>query len=291
MKLFGIASHSPLSVKKLVIEAYKERGEKCRVYSLPVGSPLNEKTKKSASKASVLFLRQKEFLSNIDEFNSKKYYDKPVFIFSSILRLSEIEGINVLDNDRLLNYSFRFLDLDKNDLSLACFKAKDSGEIKRPNQSFLSKLVEDTMEGSLLSPLMTMIYQLPASMQTSFKSQIFDWLASSGNSQDLRTTLTRSRKLPESYLDSILTLLEKKFVNTYRKAIRFVLDKKKDKKPVSYKQVMTKFAVSRYELTYIIMVLTKNKKYQEICGKTVEEIFYGRERNEKLAKEHKKKPR
>lgn len=279
MRLIGIAQHAPLHVRQMIEAVYEAKSKPCKVFVLPLNGSVRMK---AATSCDVLFItRYADFIRNLDDLNHKVYADKPVFLFTSVLRLSEIKPITVLDSSRLTDFSFRLTTLSKADIAYACFRSVPQKKVRIADKDFLASLIADNMQGSLLTPLMTLIYQVAAPQQSLLKNKIFEWLLSDDSVNQLQQRF-KAGTLEPKFAKQLFDFLSSDVVTPYRDALRFVQQRTAAKKPISYKQVMRKFPVTSYEIRYILSVLVRDKKNTELYGKTLEEIFFSRERNAKM---------
>lgn len=284
MKLFGIAHHAPIYVRSLIAGAYKLRGkEQKKTWVLPVGGSVKKKS--ALESGAILILRYADLIQNLEALNSRKFRDKPVFVFCSVVRLQDLIGVQVLDNDRIQDCTFRLSGLSKHDLAHYLFDVKDThGMVQKKGLEFLPQLVKDLIQGSLLNPLLTILYQLPLAQQSAARSKIFEWMASDQPVKALLTGLVSIGKLggasmPEAVISNLVNTLDSPLGKEYRAAVEWVFARRASKKPVPYKQLIRKFKVTAFEIKYIVSILVKNKKNADILGKTVEEVFYSRPRN------------
>lgn len=284
MKLFGVAHHAPIYVRSMLAGAYKLRGKTPKKsWVLPVGGSV--KTKAALTAGSILILRYADLLANLETLNSPKFQGKTVFVFCSVVRLQDLMGVQVLDNDRIQDCTFRLTGLSKHDLAHCLFNVKDEGGVVgRKAVEFLPQLVKDMVKGSLLNPLLTILYQLPLVQQAAARTKIFEWMADEQPIDVLAKQLAGLSKLgntpvPQTLVDGLLEIVGSKIGREYKKAVGWVIARRLTKKPVAYKQLIRKFKVSAFEIKYIISILVKNKKNADLIGRTVDEVFFSRPRN------------
>lgn len=277
MRLIGVAQHSPTFIKGLVTEAFEIRKKKPKIFVLPVAGTV--RTKKASTADAVFIVRYKDFLNNLSTLNSNKFRGKPVFLFASVLRMNEIKPIHVLDNHRINDCTFSLEKTNRLAVSAAMFDKAEDVRVARPTEDFLAQLIKDSKEGSLLSPLMTLIYMLPSTSQNTVKLKIFEWLITDKPVKALQASLANVRRLPDDVAAKLYDLLTSEIAQEYRRALEYVVGRRDAKKPVSYKAVLKEFKVTRYEIKYIMHVLKLEPKATAEKGKTLNEMYYSRPRN------------
>lgn len=271
MKCIGVAQHNPLYVQGCLQKVGTTP------YILPVNS--SAKTKKVAGCEALFVLTFKDLLANLDLLNGRKLEDKPVFVFASVLRLCELDGVHALDYvpERGLRYKLTRLTRDR---LRATLRAKPL-PVKVDQPDLLPVLIKSVQEGSFLSPLMTAVYQLPLSQQTALKLDVLQWAYSDKPLPTLMARL-RSRTFSPGVIDALEATLAGKESSAMREALAYVRQAKKEgKKAVNYKKLVQQFGVSRYEVRYILKVLKTDDLYRVNDGKTLEDIYYSRPRNSK----------
>lgn len=248
LKVFGVANHSPEFVVRALGKAIAGEG---RVSILPVGHSISNP--KSLSDF-VLILAVRDLMHNLKVLSGSP---SRFFVFGSPMDLHELEGVVPLDyncNPAFPGFGFNLLPLD---LSKATRARCEPAPIKRRSGQYLLRLVEHTQKGSLLQPLMTFIYTLPASAQSEVKEAVLNWLfsgkadsyldAALSSVKQVTVTARTRAKLKTHLLSPSGRALQKAFAD-YRAA-------KKEGRPVKIDALATAHGVQAYEMRYVLSVL------------------------------------
>lgn len=192
------------------------------------------------------------FYRNIDTFNQAKYDNCQIFIFSSPLKLHELDGVVGIDFvPSLVSTGFGFSVLDHIDTKQYRIACKSSRQCVRRKIPYIQNLVASTKDGSLLTPLMTLIYSMPASNQSIVKKAAIEYLIN-GNGSTLEATILGMSPQPSAkFLSALQTLLKSEIAKQYSIALKSV----RKHKPRDVKEFCKEFKVSEYEINYLTSIL------------------------------------
>lgn len=254
--IFGICNQSQLSMIDWLIKGRYINNAK-DIYINPVGSDVKRKR--------FMFITIHDMLGQTEALNEMK--GSIIFLFASPLRLRELSNIILLDQEEQpdkigFGYNMlKFPDKVKFDNALQKLAAKKAQKFVRREQTrYLTHLIHSACKGSILSPLMTVIYALPSGVvQNSVKMAIFDVMVSGKPLNELPELLQSSSeyRLSALYLKKFQNILESDIGQQFLNAIKVF---KTGKKTLSV--VSKEHGVSLYELTYITSVHAKGKRYK-----------------------------
>lgn len=259
MRNYGVCNHSPdymfMWLKKVFGLETKD------ISIVPEGNMLP--VKPSNKKRIYLFLSHKTFRLNLDRVNSKHYTKAVGMLFSNPLVLHsypEIIPIDFEESSSVHIDAFLLKEPDKSKMSLE----PSSTLIVRERTDYLAKVLDKVCSfNSLLTPLMTFLYTLPNSThQKPVKEIICTWLYNGGSYEDLENTLnSRKGELPLSakHHARIRNILDSETAHKYKQALQVVSVYEDDSK-VPYREIVSSFNVSKYEIRYIISVVKSIRK-------------------------------
>jgi hypothetical protein len=276
MYCFGIANHSPDTVLSALVKRKLIKSES-DVAILTPGATL-DKDKKPKRKV-LLALNLADFNRNLSILNGPKYSQVQVFLFSSPLRLAELDNCEGLDfeqspEDSVIKFNLRSIDWSKHKKYLARLESKaklgstatDSAAagkksfpkvVRRDNQ-YLFHLTDMVRRGSLLNPIMTLIYTIPSTTQSQVKEAVMAYLFGKHSLDKLKqvlNTISGSTGLTSTMKNSLLDVLASDVGKEYLKAFKAYKEAKKNNKPLAPKDLVKRFKVTEYEIKYILSVV------------------------------------
>lgn len=280
MKLIGCAMTSPGTILEFLLS------QKTKNYVLPIGVKLqdseNEMTLKAREEikkvSTILILTYPDFRANLEVLNSKNFKGKTVVIFAPVVRYRNITNCALLDvvsTDIAINQSYRFKPAE---FSLLLNPPADAVvEIK--NEDYIAELIDNALAGSILTKLMTLIYQIPNSKtQNDYRDRIIGWFV---KGDDKIATISKMiADLPDKKLLAQLIELIENSTN-YKKVFQHIADLNAKGKPIAYSKISTKFEVSDFDLRYMISVASNLSFGEKLKEKPIEDHYYGHGRNTK----------
>lgn len=267
MILIGVTQHSPWHLQ----EVLQTKGLGMSSYVAEVDKPINLDKVNSAS---VLILPSFPLLvRNLKMLNSSAVMrDKPVLLFASVLRLCEVEGCYALDYEPRdgLRYKFKAFST----LDLKRILRSEPLEVSLTHKKLIPQLVDSVQKGSFLSPLMTLLYQLPASQQTALRTALLTWMISAKPSDDLKKLLTRSR-LPDTIKFALYKHMTSPLSLRYRAALA-AIRKAPKATGADYAKLAAEHQTIKYELRYILKSLKQDDGYREMDGMRLDALWQKR---------------
>lgn len=258
--VFGICNSSPSVVldlfkAKKIINSYKD------VKIVPVGESFAE----DYEPTKILFLlTPSDLLRNTKVLNSERFEEATVVAFGSPIRLSEYDGITHLDlieDASSIGFGFHLshkIDLNKYKAELK----KKHVQVSRNSRKHLTVLTDSAKKGSLLTPLMTLLYTLPNStLQTPAKITVAKILFKDLPSSSLDKVLGEisEYKFSAQAKERLVEVLDSGPGKLYRAAFKEYRKIKKEKGSVSIPPLAKKMGVQEYEIKYILAVLNEEK--------------------------------
>lgn len=246
VKVFGVANHSPEVVIRSLVKC--KRATLNEIGILPVGYAL---TSKKPSHKYLMFLTTRDLMHNLEILCSPKYEECYSIVFANPMKLNELQGIQPLDFESNPEYSgFGFI---LRNLDMSKFKSfKGSQGIQRQNGHYLSRLVQFVQQGSLLNPLMTLIYTMPSSIQAQVKAAVVKWLYYAKAEpyldkyfDEIEGSLTK--RVRQKFKDILFTEVGKNFQSAF-KAYRTT-------KTDNLVKLSKQHSVADYEMRYILSVV------------------------------------
>lgn len=273
MKFFGVASNSP----EHVINLLQQDRKRPSYHIVPIGGTV--RTSSAVAADVLLFLTPSDLNKNLALVNHKKLSGKIGVLFASPVRLADFTGIEVVDCPRHHACTWTFSKLKPADIRGLLTSRVTDQQVALSKADFLVQLIDDSLEGSFLSPFMTLVYQFPASLQRALQVKVFKWMSTGGDKAELKKVWATFRSLPKDRILQLESLLDSDAAKCVLAALADIARRKATNKPVSYKDLTKKFGASRYELKYIDSILVKANGSANLEQKTLTEIFYGRQRN------------
>lgn len=264
MILIGVTQHSPWHLHGML-----QRLDRT-VYLAEVGKPLDLNKVKQCD---VVMLPSFAMLPpNIKLLNSKLLRHKPVLLFASVLRLCEVEGCYALDYEPRDGLRYKFHSFGKAQLK-ALLQSEDV-EASLTHKRLIPQLVDSVQHGSFLSPLMTLLYQLPASQQTLLRTSLLQWMVSTDGPDKLRSILSKGR-LPDEIRLALYKHLTSKLSTRYRDAL-VAIRKSPKSTGADYAKLAAEHHTTKYELRYILRSLRQDDMYREMDGVRLDALWQKR---------------
>jgi len=264
MILIGVTQHSPWRVHELLHSLNMSD------YLAELDKPLDlNKIKQSDV---VLIPTYSMLVSNLKFLNSKALRNKPVMLFAAVLRLCEVEGCYALDYEPRDGLRYKFHSIDK--VTLKRVLKSEDVEVSLTQKKLIPQLVENVQHGSFLSPLMTLLYQLPPAQQTSLRGSILQWMVSGEDTVSLKALLTRSR-LPDVIRIALYKHLSSQLTSRYREALTAVRKAPKSS-GADYAKLTEQYQTIKYEIRYILRSLKQDDMYREMDGVRLDALWQKR---------------
>ncbi len=261
MYCFGVSNHSPEKVLDILITKGVIPNASA-VSIVPVGKVLADKSPK---RKIIFVVSISDLFRNLAVLNGDSYSNVQVFVFASPLRINELEGCTALDITPSVaskGVGFNLLPT----LAIAKYRSALKGQpvvTKRAVAQYLTILTDNVKHGSLLTPLMTLIYTLPKSThQTPVKEAVAKYFHGSS----LATTYkVLTDLLSEKSFVKLTDLLESSIAESYRNAMKDL----KAKDNASLSSICTKWGTSDYEIRYLQSVITSMTGRKHLRGKSL----------------------
>ena len=269
MKLIGVTNHTA----GVIIDKYNL----CKAIVLSVGELLPVSSKERV----ILVLSYSDLIKNLDTLNSLPYKNTTVFLFASVLRLSDLSYCYPLDYRLVIGrqgFQYMFNDNLPDNLPLEVVSTKIVVK------DFLTKAINNVKEGSLLNPLMSIIYCLPANKQAVVKTKVLRAVYE-GNCGTITTALSSSSLgVPKSIVAKLIAVLQdEKITGKYIRAFSIIRDQVAANKPITYAAITKSCGVDKYELMYILAILKRSATDKASVGSISD--FYSSRIEEKKVKE------
>lgn len=259
MKLIAVCNNTPDTIYKMLEEL-----EKTDITYIQYNSKIP-----SRIKTEYMFIFSfYDFRSGLKTLNSEAYKNKTVFLFCPIVSAKALSKIYFLDvaKTRKTEYSIKsmYKDLSLEILSAYLDKPYRVKKIIILDRAYAYTLIDHAKSGSLLNPLMTILYTVKAEGGLKVKEVVFKWLASKKGVEDLQKWLNEAYKfgmVTQGFAKSLLNLFNSDLGKMYKKAFIEILDQT-EKSDIA--KVAKKYDIDSYELRYIVNTLLKTKKHGNI---------------------------
>lgn len=282
MRCIISANSAPDLIYRLLLQTGVDKKD---VFTLPVRGSV-----KAVKAKNIFVLNYPDFLKNLEMLNSKKFNGVNVFLFAPAIRAKMLTPARFLDmsfkekNVNLVKSVFIQPELDL--LKGILLSVPEDKPVGILYADFQARLVDNIKNGSLLNPLMTLIYTLKAETQISVKAIIFGWLFSGKKLKVLEKELDEiapwgklSKRFKEQLLGILKTDMGKAYCSVFAKIGELHEAKKKDKEAAFNPGAIAKKAkLDSYEIRYIYNSFYKPAN-KTIEGRTLHDIYYSRARN------------
>lgn len=192
-------------------------------------------------------------------------WDGVVILFDAPVKCEAFVGITLLDVEKRDNsFRYRFKRLNKNDISDAVKGALQSDDdivFHKRKSNLLPYLLGQT-SNSQMDRLQTWKYRVPPDLRDAAFDTLVRWFfASKPTVKDLQNRLLVM--LGDNRRKSIDTLFEGNKFEPLKEAVLHIKSLKVASKSYSIDKVATKYAVSAFDIRYLMAVNEKRKKSQE----------------------------
>lgn len=253
MMLIGCAMTSPETISSYL------SGTNIPHYILPIGTKLNDTTNKNTFIARsgikhnriTLILTYQDLRNNLKRLNKSRNNGKIFLVFAPVLKFRDLVNVTLMDvvsTDINITQSYKFKPADFSLLhkpAIDCFV-----EIK--HEDYISQLIEKALSGSILTKLMTLLYQIPNSkVQNTYRDLIIGWFVLGDDK--IKTVSTLISTLPDKKLLSKLIKLIEESKN-YKDVFIHIKDLKSKNKIIDFDKLSVKFEVSDFDLRYMLSV-------------------------------------
>jgi len=231
-----------------------------------------------------------DFKNNLKLINSEQHVNSTVFLFCPVIKVKSFKNIIFLDVVKNSATSCLIRSLYK-DPSKAKLKGILDAEhttkkVKEIDKEFKYHLVESMQTGSLLNPMMTLLYSVKAEAHIRIKEMIFNYFLSKKTIAELEKDLIKSYEwgsVSKNCRIGLINLLQSDIGKTYKDVFTLVSTKKKADEKFNLASIAKKRGIDDYEIKYIMSTLMSKKK-KSAKGKSLTEIYNARE-NSKNAEE------
>lgn len=273
--IFGISNHSPDKTLDF-LRARKVVADLSEIAIVPSGTLLRPDARPVRK---ILFIVSiSDLYRNLTVINSKQYRDASIFVFASPLRINELYGAHPLDFvEDPCNRGVGFI--MQQTLNWGAYtKALKSADgatrkVKRLDNKYLTVLIEAAKHGSLLNPLMTLIYTMPgATQQSTVKEAVADYLFKGTKLAKLEAVFDSMPDAPisQKHRDGLRTILVSEIGENYRTAFEAYRKQKSDSgKTPSLAAICKKHGTSEYEMSYIRSIVENRTKNKSLIGTTL----------------------
>jgi hypothetical protein len=236
---------------------------------LEVGTRLSKVPKKEI----IYVLTHRDFISNLKIINSEAYGETTIFLFCPVVNAKTLTRILFLDVAKNSTSSNTIRSLYK-DPSPDALKGYLDKEFKRQTIKEIDKeykycIVESMVKGSLLNPLMTLLYSIKAEENLRIKNLIFDYFSSKTKFSNFEEQLVHSyewKTVTKQIRLKLLTLLDSEVGRKYVSTLRDFIASKSDKEhSFNLKGACKKAGIEEYEIKYIANNMMK-KRQKNLTG-------------------------
>lgn len=252
MELFGCAMTSPETVTAYLTFSNK------KFTILPSGIKLKKTgyqkvdlVRKAIKKCEfLLVLNFSDFKSNIATLNGKLLVGKKVVLFAPTIRFLPLKNCKLLDVETtklsLTNpFIYRQLDFERFKNSVV------DSNVEIEQEPYVSMLVNTALEGSVLSKLMTLIYQIPNSKtQNEYRDHVVSWFVKCKDETTIGEWLSG---MPDNAVKEKLVQLINQFKH-YKTVFKHIAELESRKRPVNIPKICEKFQVSEFDLRYMLNI-------------------------------------
>lgn len=273
MHAFGISNHSPQQTIAF-LRAFDEIKSEGDVAIVPSGTILKEK---KPTKLFLFIISIQDFFKNAKVLNSQDYKDAQVFVFASPLRIRELKNCVSLDTEPSQEAAGLIVRL-KHKLDRNAYKKglKESVfDVRRQDTKFLTSLIENIKQGSLLNPLMTFIYTLPSSThQTPIKQLCAAYFYEGLSFEKLEAKIAKIKDITisEKVVARMKEILTSDIGNTYKKFFKEYKTLEVKGKVSSLESMCKKAGTSPYEVRYLLSVSEEAVRRGKSKGKSIQDL-------------------
>lgn len=242
---FGVANHSPDAVLPLL--------QRAQIVSAPENIQIvarDAKYHRRKNKAAIVFLSVRDFRRAVRKLATQKPLH--IFIFDSSVALSQVD-VTPLDYNKPTSGAIRSSFVKISITTLRKTKLRSVTHFSK--EKTLHSMIEQVRTGSLLNPLMSFLYTLPATAQTRIKKKVAEWLYDSKSEAALEKMLdSKEISISEKALKRLKDILFSEAGKKYHDFFRLMsLDS-------NIKSRASEYGVDPYEVSYLLSVVEHRKE-------------------------------
>lgn len=278
---YGVANNSPTSFVDQILKAGFSSSDICLM-------PINKTLKETKPKFKILLvLTNGDFKRNLPLFKSKAYENVKVVFFANAMRLFEYKnlvGLDYVPDPEFPGYGFKL----SAKIDMRAFKKDAPNDVVRENGNYLDNIMAHVREGSLLNPLLTFIYSIPAPNQLHVRLLFAHYLYEGRKPDELRKAIN-ALPIENKVIQKILNKVEQLVFNSVGEAFKaaFADFRKDNKDKTKIPTIARRHKVSEYEMKYLLAILS-----DEESGKAYIHSFEtARKKNIKDSSNEKQKPK
>jgi hypothetical protein len=269
MRLLISCNNIPDTVQKMFAELDKDS-----ITYLEVNSKVPKKLKTDT----LFLLSFSDFKRNLVRLNSEEYLKKTVVLFAPIVKVKYLTHAYFLDvkSDKgMYSITSEYKNLCIENLERQLSKPFKKRTVKEENTEFKYLLIDGVRSGSLLNPLMTLLYSVKAEGSVKIKEMVLSWLVSP--KQDIASL---SKQLKSSYewgtvsskfCGALIELLSSDLGQRYKMVLSKIEAIKATGEKPNTVALAKKHEVDDYELRYILNNLINTRKHL-LDSKTVDYV-------------------
>ena len=219
-----------------------------------------------------------DLINNLKRLNGESYCDITVFLFCPVIWAKKLSNVKYLDvssskkTSNVLSYHYKDISLDLfRGILDSPFSTK---KVKEIHKDFKVYIVNNILSGSLLNPLMTLLYSVKAETNILLKEMMFKYLTGDWSLSDLEKELNKTSEwgsVTKPCKTKLLELLKSDIGKAYRKCLTTLQTSKETKEPASINKLAKEHGIEVYEVKYILNTLMKQKK-PCISGRTMDSL-------------------
>jgi hypothetical protein len=163
---------------------------------------------------------------------------------------------------------------------------KTKRKVKEEDKEFKFLLIDGVRAGSLLNPLMTLLYSVKAEGAVKIKEIVLSWLVSKDKIDALSKSLKSAYEwgtVSTKFCTSLIELLTSELGQNYKKAFSKIESMKEAGEKPNAVSIAKKYGIDDYELRYILTNLI-NTRHHKLDGMNVTQVH----KNQKKASAAKK---
>lgn len=199
----------------------------------------------------LLVLDYDDIIRNLNILNSLPYLDTNVVLVTSMVRLSNLQGVITLDCTVQPDYfGSKFVEFQFEKGVPMRYTVQDS---------FIQRLITIAVEGSLLNTLMTWVYTLTKSgAQSSIKNIVVRWLfTGKGDFQVLQAAINSGSKLEPNKVAELMEIMMSSTIDKYIRAFRYIGQHWNGLDDIDTSYLNSRFGVDPFEINYCTHLYSK----------------------------------
>ena len=232
------------------------KDQKTKYCIVPVGTKLKDTDNKNTllikeairHNSFILLLTYQDLKNNLSILNKSRYNGKRFIVFAPVVKFREIKNVTLMDvvsTDIIISQSFKFRPVDFSVLK----KPVVDCVVTIEHEDYIAQLIQKALSGSILTKLMTLLYQIPNSkVQNHYRDLIIGWFVKGDDK--IKTVSAIIATLPDKELLAKLSLLIEGSRN-YKEVFLHIAELKAKNKPIPYDKLGEKFDVSDFDIRYM----------------------------------------